>query len=943
MYAGSNYGATSNAGTAEAEQTFTNVHTGETFDTAYDLHESYGFDDDDGPSTPVVTTPVTTGPSGYPSLDATAGVTSLPADVEDPLDAFGGAGPDIGADTDYVESGVGYTYDPIVSTGTGTSGQDAVPTYEPVDTSYVDTSSISGISSASGYDVDPVTGVTTAPTGEIDFTTIDLDTGVQTPVVSIDYGGGGDDGYIAPVIVEPEPPAPPPVYYDMFGNEYGSQAEATAADDLYNTVIATPATEAITPTLEAGFDVDVGAGAGDGGADLDPASMYETSILREANVPIPESYMPTSEDFMPGITGTGEPVVDRTTEQENAVRALYDLPPIVDVDEILGGGDDLIETTPTEADELALELGLPDVGVNTSDLDSILAVSGIDPDVLDPRGDQLKPGVTAEDIADAPEMPIADFAIRDPEEDVNLFPVDIRDPEEDVGLIPDVTTPEDFRRAEAELAGIDFETGAPVGGEADREATEDALMDAVKARVSEVEGTSDEGGYDRLLGGQEDRFGITPTEMTVAEVLEFQKARGEGTYADYAKDAVGRISTPVGKYQVVGTTLQGLIDAGVVDEDDMFDAETQEKIGSYLIENRGLFDEGITDEQFVENLGKEFEGIERFGYDGGTGGAEQRQESIAAVSQKVPTAEITQIQEQLAGAIEPSLLEQGLALGAELLIPGFGGMIAEQLRTVGPEERQAIVDQHVRALERGATPLYDDDGNYTGFDRSTMGTFADEVLAADDITAFLPPREGMDAAEIARRADADQDGIPDVERFGEVFEAQQAAADADPLGLSTEEGFIMTGDDGQVGTEDDREFFVTSGGDVVEVRGDGEGEDRDIVDLDLSPDDVDQVIEEVLGLTEEEDEGDEPINPCPEGYVLDPETNECVPIADVGEGGDGDGTGKPRFGDVEREIIRRPEGPTPEEVEGLIIRTPSFAQGGPVTRNIDSFVRSMRG
>ena len=899
---------------------YTNVHTGETFDNAGDLHASYGFDDDDGPSTPVVTT----GPSGYPSLDATAGVTTTP-DVEDPLDAFGGAGPDIGADTDYVESGVGYTYDPIVSVGTGTSGEDATPVYDPVDTSYVDTSSISGISDASGVDYSMPDfsddNVTTAPTGVVDFTTIDLDTGVQEPVVSIDYGGGGDDGYIAPVIVEPEPPAPPPVYYDMFGNEYGSQAEATAADDLYNTVIATPATEAITPTLEAGFDVDVG--AGDGGADLDPASMYETSILREANVPIPESYMPTSEEFMPGITGTGEPVVDRTTEQENAVRALYDLPPIVDVDEILGGGDDLVETTPTEADELALELGLPDIGLVDPEEDMNL----FPVDIRDPE-------------EDANLFPVS---VRDPEEDVNLFPVDIRDPEEDVGLIPDVTTPEDFRRAEAELAGIDVETGAPVGGEADREATEEALMDAVKARVSEVEGTSDEGGYDRLLGGQEDRFGITPTEMTVAEVLEFQKARGEGTYADYAKDAVGRISTPVGKYQVVGTTLQGLIDAGVVDEDDMFDAETQEKIGSYLIENRGLFDEGITDEQFVENLGKEFEGIERFGYDGDTGGAEQRQESIAAVSQKVPTAEITQIQEQLAGAIEPSLMEQGLALGAELLIPGFGGMIAEQLRTVGPEERQAIVDQHVRALESGATPLYDADGNYTGFDRSTMGTFADEVLAADDITAFLPPREGMDAAEIARRADADQDGIPDVERFGEVFEAQQAAADADPYGLSTEEGFIMTGDDGQVGTEDDREFFVTSGGDVVEVRGDGEGEDRDIVDLDLSPDDVEQVINDVLGITEEEDEGDEPINPCPEGYILDPETNECVPIADVGEGGDGEGTGKPRFGDVEREIIRRPEGPTPEEVEGLIIRTPSFAQGGPVTRNIDSFVRSMRG
>ena len=62
-FAGSNYAPTSNAGTSEAKQTFTNVHTGETFDTAYDLHSSYGINDDDGPSTPSSSnvTPVPTG------------------------------------------------------------------------------------------------------------------------------------------------------------------------------------------------------------------------------------------------------------------------------------------------------------------------------------------------------------------------------------------------------------------------------------------------------------------------------------------------------------------------------------------------------------------------------------------------------------------------------------------------------------------------------------------------------------------------------------------------------------------------------------------------------------------------------------------------------------------------------------------------------------------
>ena len=45
-----------------------------------------------------------------------------------------------------------------------------------------------------------------------------------TPGASTENFGLGPVGGVAPL-------APPPVYYDAFGNEYGSQAEATAADD----------------------------------------------------------------------------------------------------------------------------------------------------------------------------------------------------------------------------------------------------------------------------------------------------------------------------------------------------------------------------------------------------------------------------------------------------------------------------------------------------------------------------------------------------------------------------------------------------------------------------------------------------------------------------------------------------------------------------------------
>ena len=156
--------------------------------------------------------------------------------------------------------------------------------------------------------------------------------------------------------------------------------------------------------------------------------------------------------------------------------------------------------------------------------------------------------------------------------------------------------------------------------------TQVSLQD-VKDRVARAEGTADEGGYGRLLGNQEGRFDVDLTNMTVQEVLDFQKKRGPGSYAEYSQgvneqrgmtraDGSGVISTPAGKYQVVGATLEDLIDKGVVDPTAKFDEGTQEKIGSYLIaERRGLNDlqaGNITREEFEENLGKEFEGIKRW-------------------------------------------------------------------------------------------------------------------------------------------------------------------------------------------------------------------------------------------------------------------------------------------------------------------------------------------
>ena len=70
-------------------------------------------------------------------------------------------------------------------------------------------------------------------------------------------------------------------------------------------------------------------------------------------------------------------------------------------------------------------------------------------------------------------------------------------------------------------------------------------------------------------------FGLLRRSRQKPEILDFQLKRGAGSYADYANSEVGRISTPVGKYQIVGSTLQGLVDQGILDPNEKFDEPFQ--------------------------------------------------------------------------------------------------------------------------------------------------------------------------------------------------------------------------------------------------------------------------------------------------------------------------------------------------------------------------------
>lgn len=104
------------------------------------------------------------------------------------------------------------------------------------------------------------------------------------------------------------------------------------------------------------------------------------------------------------------------------------------------------------------------------------------------------------------------------------------------------------------------------------------------------------GNYNILVGG---KTNPNLTNMTVGEVLAFQRTM----------KASGHESSAVGKYQIIRSTLEGLVRAGYASLDDKFDARTQDNLGEGLLKQRGLnsFLSGkISSDRFADNLSMEW-------------------------------------------------------------------------------------------------------------------------------------------------------------------------------------------------------------------------------------------------------------------------------------------------------------------------------------------------
>lgn len=92
------------------------------------------------------------------------------------------------------------------------------------------------------------------------------------------------------------------------------------------------------------------------------------------------------------------------------------------------------------------------------------------------------------------------------------------------------------------------------------------------------------------------------TEMSVGEVLAWQ--------SEYIEQ--GNASSAVGRYQIINTTLNGLVKELGIDNMQKFDEKTQDRMAIALLERRGAeeyVNKELSKEEFAANIAKEWAGL----------------------------------------------------------------------------------------------------------------------------------------------------------------------------------------------------------------------------------------------------------------------------------------------------------------------------------------------
>lgn len=161
---------------------------------------------------------------------------------------------------------------------------------------------------------------------------------------------------------------------------------------------------------------------------------------------------------------------------------------------------------------------------------------------------------------------------------------------------PELLTKEQAARRSM-FAGQDALTGS--GG----------VVDGPAGSFVEIMDQTEGGGrYDTLFGHSQKNgpfAGVDITKMTLGELKDFASPSGE--YGNWVKGQVGRVATPMGRYQIVGTTLRSIAEQMGLPDDTLFDKKTQDAMFKYHLNS--TLARGSTLQEKVSLLRGQWEGF----------------------------------------------------------------------------------------------------------------------------------------------------------------------------------------------------------------------------------------------------------------------------------------------------------------------------------------------
>lgn len=270
--------------------------------------------------------------------------------------------------------------------------------------------------------------------------------------------------------------------------------------------------------------------------------------------------------------------------------------------------------------------------------------------------------------------------------------------------------------------------------------------------LSAVDSTEGAGGYDTLFGhAQRGPFaGTDVSQMTIGDALAF--ASPSGAYGQHVKGQIGRVATPMGRHQIVGTTLRNAVQEMGLDPSMPFDQNTQDAVAAHLARRR-IAGAGTMDGK-IAGLRSEWEGFKN-----------------------VPRAQMEQIVRDLEAA--PSAQ------------PNAGGLTPEQLQAWGANTYAPMQDAGalgaVNALGAAQpVPVAENEADILA---------QEQAMAAQDPMTFTPappmgaPREIADSPVLAALTNANVN--PDVPMAGGATGFAPIGTQAPNIALPAGAGFSL--------------------------------------------------------------------------------------------------------------------------------------------------------